>query len=81
MGGNSRQSSFLLWVSIRTRLFRHRTVFGLFTGGFGAHYGARKIGAVAIPTSSGNSKRQINIMKDFWFDIFMLYTFICSLAE
>ena len=38
--------------------------FGLFTG-FGAHYGARKIGAVAIPTSSGNSKRQINIMKDF----------------
>lgn len=39
--------------------------FGLFTGGFGAHYGARKIGAVAIPTSSGNSKRQINVMKDF----------------
>lgn len=39
--------------------------FGLFTGGFGVHYGARKIGAVAIPTSSGNSKRQINIMKDF----------------
>ena len=39
--------------------------FGLFTGGFGAHYGAREIGAVAIPTSSGNSKRQINIMKDF----------------
>lgn len=39
--------------------------FGLFTGGFGAHYGARKIGAVAIPASSGNSKRQINIMKDF----------------
>lgn len=39
--------------------------FGLFTGGFGAHYGARKIGAVAIPISSGNSKRQINIMKDF----------------
>ena len=39
--------------------------FGLFTGGFGAHYGARKIGAVAIPTSSGNSKRQINIMTDF----------------
>jgi len=38
--------------------------FGLFTGGFGAHYGARKIGAVAIPMSSGNSKRQIKIMKD-----------------
>lgn len=38
--------------------------FGLFTGGFGAHYGARKIGAMAIPMSSGNSKRQIKLMKD-----------------
>lgn len=38
--------------------------FGLFTGGFGAHYGARKIGAVAIPMSSGNSKRQVKFMKD-----------------
>lgn len=39
--------------------------FGLFTGGFGAHYGALKIGATAIPASSGNSKRQIQMMKDF----------------
>lgn len=39
--------------------------FGLFTGGFGAHYGARKIGAMAIPISSGNSKRQITTMKDY----------------
>ncbi len=39
--------------------------FGLFTGGFGAHYGALKIGATAIPVSSGNSRRQIQIMKDF----------------
>ena len=39
--------------------------FGLFTGGFGAHYGARKIGALAVPVSSGNSKRQIQIMQDF----------------
>ena len=39
--------------------------FGLFTGGFGAHYGALKIGASAIPVSSGNSRRQIQIMKDF----------------
>ena len=38
--------------------------FGLFTGGFGAHYGARKIGAVALPMSSGNSKRQIRLMID-----------------
>ncbi len=39
--------------------------FGLFTGGFGAHYGALKLGATAIPVSSGNSRRQIQIMKDF----------------
>lgn len=38
--------------------------FGLFTGGFGAHYGARKIGALAIPMSSGNSKRQIKFLRD-----------------
>ncbi|MEG2380589.1 MAG: phenylacetate--CoA ligase [Oscillospiraceae bacterium] len=39
--------------------------FGMFTGGFGAHYGARKIGATALPVSSGNSRRQVQIMKDF----------------
>ncbi|MGA1825497.1 MAG: phenylacetate--CoA ligase family protein [bacterium] len=39
--------------------------YGLFTGGFGLHYGAERIGASVIPTSSGNTKRQILIMKDF----------------
>jgi len=39
--------------------------YGLFTGGLGAHYGARKIGAMVIPISGGNTKRQIAIMKDF----------------
>ncbi|AWB10767.1 phenylacetate-CoA ligase [Thermodesulfobium acidiphilum] len=39
--------------------------YGLFTGGLGMHYGAEKIGATVIPTSVGNSERQINIMKDF----------------
>lgn len=39
--------------------------YGLFTGGFGLHYGAEKIGASVIPASSGNTKRQILIMKDF----------------
>jgi phenylacetate-CoA ligase len=39
--------------------------YGLFTGGFGAHYGAEKIGASVIPISGGNTKRQIQIMKDF----------------
>jgi len=39
--------------------------YGLFTGGLGVHYGAEKIGATVIPVSGGNTKRQIEIMKDF----------------
>lgn len=39
--------------------------YGLFTGGLGAHYGAEKIGASVIPTSGGNTKRQIMLMQDF----------------
>ncbi len=39
--------------------------YGLFTGGFGLHYGAETIGATVIPASSGNSRRQIMIMKDY----------------
>ena len=38
---------------------------GLFTGGFGAHDGAVRIGATAIPTSAGNTARQIQTMIDF----------------
>ncbi len=39
--------------------------YGLFTGGFGLHYGAERIGASVIPMSSGNTRRQIRIMQDF----------------
>ena len=39
--------------------------YGLFTGGLGAHYGAEKIGATVIPTSGGNTKRQLQVMQDF----------------
>ncbi|HEX7629503.1 MAG TPA: phenylacetate--CoA ligase [Candidatus Methylomirabilis sp.] len=39
--------------------------YGLFTGGFGLHYGAERIGASVIPASSGNTARQIKIMQDF----------------
>ena len=38
---------------------------GLFTGGFGAHDGAVRIGATAIPISAGNTQRQIQTMIDF----------------
>ena len=39
--------------------------YGLFTGGLGAHYGAETLGATVIPTSGGNTERQIMVMKDF----------------
>ena len=39
--------------------------YGLFTGGLGAHAGAERIGATVVPTSSGNTARQIRTMVDF----------------
>jgi phenylacetate-CoA ligase len=39
--------------------------YGLFTGAFGLHYGLEHIGAAVIPMSSGNTEKQIMIMKDF----------------
>jgi len=39
--------------------------YGLFTGGLGVHYGVEKIGAMVIPASGGNTKRQLMIMEDF----------------
>ena len=43
--------------------------YGLFTGGLGLHYGAEKMGATAIPVSSGNTKRQVQILQDFGSDL------------
>lgn len=39
--------------------------YGLFTGGLGLHYGAEYMGATTIPVSSGNTKRQVQILQDF----------------
>ena len=39
--------------------------YGLFTGGLGADGGAKRIGATTIPVSSGNTQRQVTILKDF----------------
>ena len=38
--------------------------YGLFTGGFGCHYGAQKIGARLVPIGGGMTQRQISLMKD-----------------
>jgi phenylacetate-CoA ligase len=47
--------------------------YGLFTGGFGVHYGAQKMGATVIPISTGQTKRQIEIMQDFGTSV-MIFT-------
>ncbi len=39
--------------------------YGLFTGGLGLHYGAEYLGATALPVSTGNTKRQIQLFQDF----------------
>ncbi len=39
--------------------------YGLFTGAFGLHYGAERLGASVIPISSGDTKRQIKLLQDF----------------
>ena len=38
--------------------------YGLFTDGLGAHYGAERVGATVLPTSVGNTERQIELMQD-----------------
>lgn len=39
--------------------------YGLFTGALGLHYGLEKIGATIVPSSSGNTEKQIMLMQDF----------------
>ncbi len=39
--------------------------YGMFTGGFGLHYGLERIGATVVPVSSGQTERQLMFMKDF----------------
>ncbi len=46
-------------------IFQNPIPYGLFTGAFGFHYGARKIGALIVPSSGGESNRQITLMKDY----------------
>ena len=39
--------------------------YGMFTGALGLHYGLEKIGAAIVPSSTGNSQKQIMYMQDF----------------
>ena len=39
--------------------------YGLFTGGFGLHYGCERLGATVVPMSGGNTKKQIQLIQEF----------------
>ncbi len=45
--------------------FQIMPTFGLFNGGFGCYHGCRKAGLFTVPASSGNTERQIKLMRDF----------------
>ena len=43
--------------------------YGLFTGGMGIHYGVEQVGATVIPASTGNTEKQVLLMKDLGADV------------
>lgn len=64
-----------LWTDLCARflvaggLRSHHTVhiafgYGLFTGGFGLHYGVERVGAAVVPAASGNTPRHIMLIRD-----------------
>ena len=70
------QSDIDVWVSCMMRalaaagiekgdIIQNSYGYGLFTGGLGAHYGVESLGATVVPTSGGNTERQIMLMRDF----------------
>ncbi|QDU32083.1 Phenylacetate-coenzyme A ligase [Poriferisphaera corsica] len=56
---------FLYAGGLRKNQFAHVAFgYGLFTGGFGLHYGIERVGAGVIPAASGNTRRQIALLRD-----------------
>ncbi|MDH4140917.1 MAG: phenylacetate--CoA ligase, partial [Coriobacteriia bacterium] len=50
---------------VHTDLAQMAFGYGMFTGGFGMHYGLERVGATVIPASAGNTERHIMMMQDF----------------
>jgi len=46
-------------------IFQNAVNYGLFTGGLGFHYGAEKAGMTVVPSATGNTRRQIEMIEDF----------------
>ncbi len=50
---------------VKTDLAQMAFGYGMFTGGFGMHYGLERVGATVIPASAGNTERHLMMMADF----------------
>jgi phenylacetate-CoA ligase len=57
--------SMMATGATRDDVLQNMMGYGLFTGGLGLHYGAERLGCMVIPSSSGNSLKQIQLMQDF----------------
>jgi len=57
--------SIVMTGCLEEDIFQNMMSYGLFTGGLGLHYGAERVGMTVIPVGGGNTKRQINLMRDF----------------
>jgi phenylacetate-CoA ligase len=56
--------------------------YGLFTGGFGLHYGLEKLGATVVPASGGNTELQFSLMRDLGVSVLVATpTYALHLAE
>ncbi|MDR2160828.1 MAG: phenylacetate--CoA ligase [Desulfovibrio sp.] len=52
-------------VGIRKNdVFQNIAGYGLFTGGLGIHYGAERLGCLTIPAGTGNTRRQLKLLRD-----------------
>ena len=52
-------------VGVRdTDVFQNIAGYGLFTGGLGIHYGAERLGCLTIPAGTGNTRRQLKLIRD-----------------
>src|SRR5471032_3029416 len=57
-------------------------VYGLFTGGLGAHYGAERAGLTVIPFGGGQTEKQVQLIQDFRPDIIMVTpSYMLSIAD
>ncbi|MDR0868877.1 MAG: phenylacetate--CoA ligase [Planctomycetota bacterium] len=56
---------FLFAGGLRSSHFAHIAFgLGMFTGGFGLHFGINRVGAAIVPAAAGNTRRQVMLLKD-----------------